>query len=200
MPDVCAVCGRASCDYPARTRDGQAFFEFAGHEKSLTKSQLASLALDHGYVERTGQLGTRPIPETPTSVPPPKRDWVLNVGMWLVLALMLAMAWYGIGCAAVEAATSPEAIERSRLAIRIAQCVEEALPSADSNAAKPTPGSSSPAAAVPSVVDAGAADSGIRGIDTADPWWVPDAGARPPRTEDLPAQPRVDGILAGAQQ
>lgn len=80
-----------------------------------------------------------------------------------------------LGCASLG---SSEVLDRAEVALRIAQCVEKVLPLADSSAAKPEPGSSSPAAALPSVPDAGAADSGHGDIDTQDPWWRADGGAQ----------------------
>lgn len=178
MPDVCAVCGRAECDYPARQSHGRQYFEFEGAVAPLSKEQMALLHADHAYDQRHGQLGTRPIAEVP-SVIPPKRDWLVNIGMWMLVALLLAMAWYGIGCGT----TTGNALERTETALKLLQCIEQALPPADSGAAEPKPGSSSPAAATTnpapsssSLVDAGAADSGIRSIGKLDPWWEPDGG------------------------
>lgn len=168
MSDRCAVCGKPECGYPARDRDGKAVFEFGGGESELTPVQMATLRADHAYDQRNGQLGTRPIAESPSSVPPPKHDWVMHAGMWFVLALMLAMVWYGFGCATADA-TSLDAVARDRLVMHIAQCIEEALPPTGSRV-----GSSAPSTAAPASV----ADAGVptrRGIDTVDPWWEPDA-------------------------
>lgn len=126
---------------------------------------------DHAYNARNGQLGTRPIAERPTSVSPPPRDWLFQTGMWLVLALVLALAWFGIGCA-----ETPQAPTRLQTALQLLTCVEEALPPDSSrmvNSAPPAAATTNPASAGSSLVDAGAPTR--RGIDETDPWWVPDA-------------------------
>lgn len=167
LTDRCAVCGKPECGYPARERDGKAVFEYGGGESDLTPVQMATLKADHAYDKRNGKLGTRPIAERPTSVSvPPPSDWTLQVCMWVLIALLLAMAWYGVGCGA---AVTSNILDRTETALRLLQCVEQSLPPAGSGVVSGV----SPTAAPKSVADAGAPT--IRGIDETDPWWEPDA-------------------------
>lgn len=165
--DRCAVCGKPECAFPARERDGQVVFDFAGGSTKLSEKQVTMLKSDHAYNERTGELGVKPIPMRQASIPPPARDWKLQVGMWALIALLLAMAWYGIGCGTA----APNILDRTETALKLLQCVEETLPPVDSRVVS----SASPAAAVLSVADAGSPVS--RGIDTVDPWWELDASS-----------------------
>lgn len=164
MSDHCAVCGKPDCAFPARERDGVPVFDFGGGSTNLTEKQVEMLKSDHAYNQRHGQLGTRPIAEKPTSLAPPQRDWLFHTGMWLVLALVLALAWFGIGCAGV-----PDKPTRLQTALQLLTCVEEALPPEGSGVVNSAP----PAAAPRIVVDGGAPVR--RGIDETDPWWEPDA-------------------------
>lgn len=166
MSDHCAVCGKPECAFPARERNGVAVFDFGGGSTTLTKKQVTMLEDDHAYNQRHGKLGTRPIAERPTSVPPPHRDWLFQTGMWFVLALVLALAWFGIGCAGV-----PDKPTRLQTALQLLTCVEEALPPDSSRVVNSAP----PTAAPKTVADAGSPTR--RGIDETDPWWVPDASS-----------------------
>lgn len=171
LTDRCAVCGKLECAFPARERDGQVVFDFGGGSTQLSEKQVTMLKSDHDYNERTGELGVRPIPMRRASVPPPASDWKLQVGMWALIALLLAMAWFGIGCGT----TGQNILERTEAALRLLQCVES-LPPVGSGVVSSAP----PAAAVANhattagnLVDAGSPIS--RGIDATDPWWEPDA-------------------------
>lgn len=168
MPDVCAVCGKAECAYPARDRDGLTVFEFGQAAQSITREQLAMLRSDHAYEQRIGQLGTRPIAEIQPSAPAPRFDWPLKLGMWLVLALLLAMAWYGIGCGASSAGSI---LDRTETALRLLQCVEQVMPDP-----------------VGGTVEA-VAKSDRAAVVTSTVSPIADAGALPPLAGDRPDQP-----------